>query len=233
MKFSFHPMSVLPLLGALLLPAFAAAGQVYLPGIGGNLNVPVVSYKEQKFQRVLKQQYDFSCGSAALASLLTFHYDDAVSEQQVFQEMFNSGDQERIRRQGFSLLDMKRFLEARGYRADGFRIPLETLAEKAQVPAIVLVNTKGYRHFVLIKGVSKHHVLVGDPALGVRAIPRAAFEQSWDGLIFLIRSHADIGRRHFNRADDWAAKVRAPSTEPFAQQSIANFTLFLPQPMRD
>src|SRR5690606_38844520 len=127
----------------------AHAGNVTLPGIGGNLEVPVVSYKESRFQTVLKQQHDFSCGSAALASLLTFHYGDQVSEQDVFQAMYESGDQERIRQQGFTLLDMKKFLETRGYKADGFRIPLGPLAAKAGVPAIALINPKGYRHFVI------------------------------------------------------------------------------------
>src|SRR5690606_12380707 len=109
------------------------------------LDVKVTSYKEARFQTVLKQEHDFSCGSAALASLLSFHYQDPVSEQQVFEAMFAAGDQERIRRQGFSLLDMRKYLSGRGYKADGFRIALDLLADKASVPAIVLINTNGYR----------------------------------------------------------------------------------------
>lgn len=207
----------------------ADAGTVSIPGIGGDFAVSVTSYKEARFQTVLKQQHDFSCGSAALASLLTFHYNDPVSEQQVFQAMFANGDQQRIRQQGFSLLDMKNFLEARGYKADGFRIPLDNLINHARVPAIVLTNTNGYRHFVIVKGVTEKQVLVGDPALGVRVIPRPLFEASWDGLLFLVRSHADIGRSRFNLSQEWDVERKAPFGTAFTQQGLANFTLLLPR----
>ncbi|MDF0678119.1 MAG: hypothetical protein P0107_03335 [Nitrosomonas sp.] len=39
---------------------------------GANFNI-----QGKSFSTVYRQQFDFSCGSAALASLLTFHYDDS------------------------------------------------------------------------------------------------------------------------------------------------------------
>lgn len=213
-----------------LFPGYEArAGSVSLPGVGGDLQVKVVSYKEARFQTVFKQYHDFSCGSAALASLLTFHYQDRTDEQQVFQTMYSLGDQARIRQQGFSLLDMKDFLGNRGYQADGFRMPLDTYREKARVPAIVLVNTRGYRHFILIKGIREDRVLVGDPATGVRSMRREEFDLAWNGLLFLIRSHAEVGRSSFNRAEEWAVNERAPFGTAFQNQGLANFTLFLPR----
>jgi len=212
------------------VPCFSAhAGFVSISGIGGDFAVSVTSYKEARFQTVLKQQYDFSCGSAALASLLTYHYGDQVSEKQVFEAMFEKGDQQRIRQQGFSLLDMQGFLEARGYKADGFRVSLDTLVHNARVPAIVLTNTNGYRHFVILKGATEDSVLIGDPALGVRAVPRPQFEASWDGLMFLIRSHADIGRSRFNLPEEWAVERKAPYGTALTNQGLANFTLLLPR----
>ncbi len=80
-----------------------------------------------RFSTVYKQQFDFSCGSAALASLLTFHYDDEVNEQTVFVDMFEHGDQEKIKELGFSLLDMRNYLDRRGYRSDGFKMKLDQL----------------------------------------------------------------------------------------------------------
>lgn len=210
-----------------LLPALA--GTVQIPGFGAPLDVKVTSYKEARFQTVLKQEHDFSCGSAALASLLSFHYQDPVSEQQVFEAMFAAGDQERIRRQGFSLLDMRKYLSGRGYKADGFRIALDLLADKASVPAIVLINTNGYRHFVLVKGVTPQRVLVGDPALGIRAMDRAKFEESWDGMVFLIRSHADLGRANFNLLHEWEIDGRPPFGTAFVNEGLSNFLLLLPR----
>ena len=44
-----------------------------------------------------------------------------------------------LRQQGFSLLDIRRFLEAHGFVADGFELPLQTLAT-THTPAIVLMR---------------------------------------------------------------------------------------------
>src|SRR5512141_2227540 len=114
----------------LALPAICShAGSLNINGIagGGNYNVPVTTFLERRFQTVYRQQFDFSCGSAALASLLTFHYEDVVTEQSVFVDMYKNGNQQKIQQQGFSLLDIKRYLERKGYRSDGFKINLDQL----------------------------------------------------------------------------------------------------------
>ena len=99
------------------------AGAVELPAIGGSrFTVPVASIKQIRFQSTLHQQYDFSCGSAAVATLLTHHYAHPVSEQFVFEQMFARGDQQKIRKEGFSLLDIKRFRYKIG------TVPAETFA---------------------------------------------------------------------------------------------------------
>ena len=212
---------------ATLLTAKATAGTIYVPSsLGGPARVKVVSLKEARFQSVIKQQYDFSCGSAALASLLTFHYNHPVSENGVFTKMFKEGDQERIRKYGFSLLDMKKYLASVGYNSDGFQVGLDRL-EKAGVPAIVLINTNGYKHFVVIKGLSDQEVLVGDPALGVRIWPREEFLNSWNGIIFVVRSQISEGRKYFNLERDWKVRSKAPFGSALSRQSLASFSVHL------
>ena len=60
-----------------------------------------------------------SCGSASVATLLTYHYDHPIDEQTVFTGMWQAGDQERIQTDGFSMLDMKQYLAGLGYQAEG------------------------------------------------------------------------------------------------------------------
>ncbi|MBU5612460.1 C39 family peptidase [Geomonas azotofigens] len=208
-------------------PTPGMAGSVAVPGAFlGNVNVPVTSVKELRFKRTVQQQYDFSCGSAALATLLTYHYEDRVSEDQVFVAMFENGDKEKIRREGFSLLDMKKYLERRGYQADGYRITLDKL-EKVGIPAIALVNIRGYRHFIVLKGVTKGEVLLGDPAQGARTVPRGEFERWWNGLVFLVRSHKDLASRHFNEPGEWPARRMLAGVEPLTTAQLLDPTLFL------
>jgi len=192
------------------------------PG-GGAFALRVTSVREARFLATVHQQYDFSCGSAAIATLLTHHYGIAVSEQQAFQEMFLAGDQARIQREGFSMLDMKRFLVARGFAADGFRQPLDSLLQ-AGFPAIVLVAEGGYHHFVVVKGLRDGRVLLGDPAGGTRALGRAAFEAVWqNGLLFVIYA-APMAPR-FNDSADWGAAPRARPGDVLDRSGLLRVTL--------
>lgn len=215
----------LVLLACLFLAVGARASSVWLPGAEGVSNVPLRSIQERKFDRVVRQQYDFSCGSAALATLLTFHYEDATDEQKAFKVMFEKGDQAKISQVGFSLLDMKQYLEANGYQADGYQASLDTLIE-AKVPAIALINYRGYRHFVVVKGVSESEVILGDPSLGLRQVSRQEFKDSWEnGILFIIRNKPAVGQRNFNANADWGRILRAPLGLAVDRESLSQLTV--------
>jgi predicted double-glycine peptidase len=203
------------LAGTLAGSAHGAAHGADLALVGGAFHVPVRSMQALRFASTLHQQYDFSCGSAALATLLTHHYGFPVAERTVFAAMWARGDQDKIRREGFSLLDMQRYLADHGFQADGFRLPLDKLAE-AGLPAIVLITEKGYNHFVVIKGFDAGRVLLGDPSSGTRSLPLAQFEAAWPTrLLFVI--HAAPGEPRFNLADDWRAAPHAPLADAVAR----------------
>lgn len=215
----------------LMLPMLCSyAGSLNFNGIAGagNYNVPVTSFLERRFKTVYKQQYDFSCGSATLASLLTFHYDDVVDEQSVFVDMYQNGDQQKIQQQGFSLLDIKLYLERRGYRSDGFKIKLDQLLA-ANVPAITIINNNGYLHFVIIKGLNEQEVLVGDPAVGIKAMPRDEFETMWGNrILFLIHDKQDVAATHFQDQQEWALRVKAPLGSAVDRASLGQFNMLQP-----
>jgi predicted double-glycine peptidase len=192
-----------------IIVATAHAGTLSMQAANGaEYRLAVTSLKEVRYKATMRQQYDFSCGSAAVATLLTYHYGYPVNEQLVFEEMYRRGDQRKIRKEGFSLLDMKVFLQSRGFQADGFQLPLEKL-EGASLPAIVLLADKGYRHFVVIKGIRDGRILIGDPSSGTRAMPRSLFESMWvSKLLFVIHNRQKSA--NFNQALDWRAAPRAP-----------------------
>lgn len=212
----------------LAMPSLSLAGVVTVPAAtGGDLSVKVKSLKELRFRTVIKQQFDFSCGSAALATLLAYHYEDKVTEQDIFKDMYEKGNQEKIRREGFSLLDIKNYLGNRGYRADGFRTSLDKLASIG-VPAIVLINHNGYRHFVVVKGISQREVLLGDPAAGLKRMARADFEPMWNGILFLIRNKKDVAQSNFNRSGEWSVQAKAPLGLALSNSDLARVTFLLP-----
>jgi hypothetical protein len=177
--------------------------QLSTVGFGGNYRVQLVSYQDMPFQRVQRQAYDFSCGSAAIASLLTYHYGRPTPEEAVYLAMWEAGDQEKIEREGFSMLDMRNYVVGRGLSMEGFRVTLEQVQNEG-IPAITLINTNGYNHFVVIKGITDDQVLVGDPFVGTMVYDRADFDEVWNGVILAIRDEAEQARATFNTEEEWA-----------------------------
>ena len=202
----------------------AVAGEVDLGSTAGTqASMRVKSWQQMRFANTVRQQYDFSCGSAALATLLTYHYNHPVTEAVIFEAMFRAGDQQKIRQQGFSLLDMQIFLRSRGFQADGFELPLEKLAA-AKLPAIVLVSDQGYNHFVVLKGLADGRVLLGDPSTGARAVSLARFRELWrNKLLFVI--HGYDGAVAFNGAPDWRTAPTVPLGQAIDTATLAGVTL--------
>jgi predicted double-glycine peptidase len=192
------------------LPAAKADG--IETGAAGSFRLPVTSMRERPFQSVILQQYDFSCGAAALAMLLSHHYGVASTEEEVFTSMYENGDQPVIQKNGFSFLDMKSYIERIGMKADGFELTLDEI-QKLGVPTIALIDTKGYMHFmhfVVIKGIKDKRVLLGDPAAGMMSMDRDEFEKARVPVVLLVRSKATVGRKHFNQTAEWGVKPDAP-----------------------
>ena len=216
------------LLAALSSASLAGAAPLDAGGDGSRVSLSVTSLQAARFGATIRQSRDFSCGAAAVATLLTYHLENPTSEDDAFDFMWEHGDAEEIRAQGFSLLDIRGFLASRGYSADGFRISLGTLQE-AGVPAIALITSEGYRHFVVVKGVREDHVVLGDPARGTRIVERAEFEASRDDVLFVVRSHTETSRAHFNEAVDWSRGPQAPLEQARRSRALALDRLLRPR----
>lgn len=203
--------------GALVVLAAGAAtptwaGSVYLAGIGlggGASTLAVESFQHRKYESTIAQEHDFSCGSAALATLLTYNYKVPATEKDVFQSMFENGDKQVISKSGFSLLDMKKYLDRRGIASAGFRAPLSKLAA-VRLPAIVLINVRGYRHFVVLEGIRNGWVVLSDPANGERTERLGVFEKQWTGVSFLILADVEKAQQTFDTNEKWAAAPLPP-----------------------
>lgn len=147
----------------------------------------VTSSNELKFKNVLKQQYDYSCGSAALATLLNYYLDEDFSEYQVIQGLMKFGDKSRIQsRRAFSLLDMKAFVEMLGYRGVGYKAEFKDLQE-LKMPCILPIERNGYRHFIVFKGFHGDRVIAADPFEGSVSFTDEYFKELWfQNIIFVV-----------------------------------------------
>ena len=181
------------------------------PGVG-SVDVDVRSMQEFKYIETVRQGFDFSCGSAAVATLLSHHYGVPTDELEVFKEMWENGRRDKIREQGFSLLDMKKYLEVRGFRADGFRISASRL-EEIGVAGIVLLDKLESPHFVVVVGAREGEILVSDPARGIWNLSAEKLEAIWNGVFFVVRGRASLARAHFNDSEVWKRQRWVPIGE--------------------
>jgi hypothetical protein len=171
------------------------------------------SLRDLRQDGVVMQRWDLSCGSAALSTILTHDLGDPVSEALVVAAILRRADPVRIRaRGGFSLLDLKRFAESRGYEARGYaRVSREALAKLA--PAILATELGGDAHFVVFRGLRGGRVLLADPAFGNRTMPVAALEAAWPKRIaFVVRkAETAVAATASTPAPPPAAGAAAPS----------------------
>lgn len=155
-----------------------------VPGMGVQQR-SVVSMKGLKYQNLIRQHTDFSCGAAALATILKYAYRLDVDENKILQGLFAVSDPDIVRVRGFSLLDIKNYVEAVGFRGRGYRVDVDTLKD-IRIPTIVLLDLKGYKHFVVLKKVDGDDVYVADPALGNKVIAKETFAAQWNGVVFAV-----------------------------------------------
>lgn len=201
-------------LGFLLGAGAAFAGMVeFRTGTQGTiLKKPVKSMKEMRYTGIVRQKLDISCGTAALATILKYYYARDISEGDVIADILNHGDRELIAQKGFSMLDLKLYAERTGeFRAEGYKVPFETL-KKLQLPTIVLLDLKGFKHFVVLRGVAGDRVYIGDPIIGRRALPVKEFTDGWNGILLLVveknpqqinRPHDDLKQLSISKEEIW------------------------------
>lgn len=139
----------------------------------------VRSLQEMREQYVIVQKWDTSCGAAALATVLNFEYGDPLSERDITAAMLKETGVPKVKyRGGFSLLDLKRYANGRGYAADGYADM--TMADLPQyLPLIAPIEVRGFPHFVVVRGFVGDRIAIADPAWGNRTMPVAEFEHAW------------------------------------------------------
>lgn len=140
----------------------------------------------QKYRNIVRQAYDYSCGSAALTTVLNFYLGRTLSERQVMEGLLHYGKSERIvERRAFSMLDMKRLVTALGYPSGGFRATIDDLRDLDH-PAIVPIQHAGFKHFVVLRTIRNGRAFVADPSVGNISFTLAQFEEKWDDNVLFI-----------------------------------------------
>ena len=148
--------------------------------------LPVKPVSEFRYHNITRQAYDYSCGSAALTTVLNQYLGRQFQERQIMEGLLRFGETDKIvQRRGFSLLDMKRLATALGHPSGGFKAELKDI-KTLDHPAIVPIAYGGFKHFVVLKKYKDGHIFVADPALGNISFTESKFLEIWDQNVLFI-----------------------------------------------
>lgn len=179
-KFTFRIfiLSLYTICFSLITNVYAASVPIFFNNsIVGQQNTP--SYWDVKTKDIIMQKMDYSCGSAALATILTYYLDKPTTETNIIQYLLTYGDlQDIIKRQGFSLLDLKHYAEHVGFVAQGFRMDINDLL-KIHDAVLLPIVINGYRHFVVYVGNKDGRVFLLDPTFGATVLSIPVFKKMW------------------------------------------------------
>jgi len=173
--------------------AAAQGSQVVVTSGTARIEQRVTSLVAQRDAGVVKQRFDYSCGSAALATLLTYGLNDPVGEDELLRALLEPlapDELAELQKKGLSLLHLQRLVQKRGHKAQGFRIHQSQLGKLSR-PLIVFIKPGGYEHFAVFKGLRGDRVHLADPSLGNVRMPLYRFLDMWAdesgrGIIFAV-----------------------------------------------
>lgn len=172
----------------LSLNGFVSGSCALSIGLGTEITKNVKPLKAIREENIVRQTYDYSCGPASMATLLTYYFMDKVSEEDVIGFLLYYTSLEKIKaNKGFSLLDLKHFAMYKGYNVTGYKADISFLI-KLSLPALVPISVRDYSHFVIFRGVSGDRVFITDPALGNMTMKIDKFQKIWQSGICLVMS---------------------------------------------
>lgn len=166
-------------------------------------SVKIEPYEIIKYRHIVHQAFDYSCGSAALVTILTYDLGLTVTEQDAMNGMLERGEKEKIiARRGFSLLDMKRYVASLNVDSAGFKAEVSDLLT-LEHPAIVPIDFGGSKHFVVLRGVRDGLVYIADPSAGNIVFTLKKFASLWDrNTLFMVYPPANRPAAHLLALSD-------------------------------
>lgn len=128
------------------------------------------TWKDLRDDRIVKQDFDYSCGAASLATILQSFYGIKVTEEALLKAI---GKEDAA-----TFADMAAMLPRFGFKAVGVALEFEQLRQ-LKIPAMVHLRLRDQDHFSVLRGISNEVVWLGDPSWGNRRMPQERFLSMW------------------------------------------------------
>lgn len=153
--------------------ALADSAALHTQTLSGS--VPLQSWKQLRDARLVKQDKDYSCGAASIATVLSEYFRRPTTEDEVLKLLVDVAQNEGRA----SFADMEAILPKLGFKGVGLATSWEQLIA-LKIPVIVYVRQRKEDHFTVISGISDDKVKLSDPSLGNRILTRGQFKAMWE-----------------------------------------------------
>ncbi len=152
------------------------------------------SWREIRIQNIVMQGADYSCGAAALATILRYYWQDNITEEKVLHtinEFLTIAELKDRMENGLSMEDLRRAAVDMDYLSEVGTITFHELTQ-SKVPLLVGISADGYDHFVVVRGVFQNRVYLADPIRGNIRVPVNLFVTQWQKNAVLVVLKPDV-----------------------------------------
>ncbi|EAH8539939.1 peptidase C39 [Campylobacter upsaliensis] len=137
----------------------------------------VKSYQEIKNEKVIRQNYEESCGAASLATLINILDDSNLTELDLLKAM--SGQQ--LYTDMVSFADLNDAVKKLGFQSKSYKIDRKILESIISVPILVKIeDDPRFPHFVIIINHKGNYLQIFDPSYGEYISSKREFYSVWD-----------------------------------------------------
>ena len=144
------------------------------------LELAAFGFKKKASLPIILQDEMTECGHACIAMISNFfgHHIDLYALRKL----------NKPSNRGVTLLEINQLFDQLGFNTRALRVPLEELY-CIKTPAILHWDMN---HFVVLKQVNKHNVVIHDPAVGLKKISLETFSRSFTGIVLEVEKSADF-----------------------------------------
>ena len=153
------------------------------------------SFSERKFDGVVGQTADFTCGAASVATILTFYWNRPTTEietLEIIRSRYTAEQWKNREGNGVSFDDLIFAAKKLGFQAAGAEIALEDLPKLA-APVILHLDKGKFQHFSVLRRAASEVYYMADSIVGQTVLTEADLRSQYTGKALAIaKRKADL-----------------------------------------
>ncbi|MGX1787892.1 C39 family peptidase [Bosea sp. NPDC055332] len=174
--------------------AAAVPGRAQEPAQESSVRRPK-SYSARKFDGVVGQTADFTCGAASVATILTYYWNRPTGETEVLGIIRSRYSDEQWKNRegnGVSFDDLVFAAKKLGFEATGAEIPIEDLPKLA-APVILHLDKGKFQHFSVLRKAAADVFYMADSIVGQIVLTQSDLRSQYTGKAMAIaKRKADL-----------------------------------------